>query len=342
MNKAMKAAKITGKRSLSVVDVPAPGPDEEKVIIRVKRSGICGSDIHIWEEGKREGLILGHELGGTVVDPGSRGDLNPGECVTVIPLNPCGECSWCLNSGYHTCKYSLKRGIPGVTAPGSYAKYFAARPDMVRKLPNSVSDVEAAMIEPATVGLHAIGLANIKAGDKVLIIGGGIIGLLCAMWARICGASFIGMSEVNESRAANALEFGDVHALFDARDPKLTSVMIKAAKGLFDKAIDCSASSAGINAAADVLNHQGTLILVGISYSPVSLMTLPVCRKELRIIGDIGYSIPEFEHTIEMMSRGMIHTERFVDDTIGLDDVQKALERLSSSDSPDVKILIEP
>lgn len=338
----MKAVKIAGKRRLSVVEVPVPESDEEKVIIRVKRSGICGSDIHIWEEGTREGLILGHEFGGTVVDPGARVDLNPGERVTVIPLNPCGECSWCLNSGYHACKYSFKRGIPGVTSPGSYAQYFAARPDMVRKVPDTVSDVEAAMIEPTTVGLHAINLANIKAGDKVLIVGAGVIGLVCAMWARICGASFVGMSEVNESRGAKALEFGDIHTLFDARDPKLTSVMKKTAKGLFDKAVDCSASAAGINAAADVLNHQGTLILVGISYSPVSIMTLPVCRKELRIIGDLGYSIPEFEHTIEMMSRGIINTERFVDDTIGLNDVQKALERLSSGGSPEVKILIEP
>ena len=118
--------------------------------------------------------------------------------------------------------------------------------------------------------------------------------------------------------------------------------MLKTAKGLFDKAIDCSASADGINTAAQILNNQGILILVGISYSPVPIMTLPLCLKELRIIGDIGYSIEEFEYTIEMMSRRMIHTERFIDERIGLDDVQAAFERLSSGDAPEVKILIEP
>ena len=338
----MKALEIGGKKRLSVVEVPMPESDGEKVIIRVKTSGICGSDIHMWEKGKPEGLIPGHEFSGTVEDAGPRDDLNPGDRVTVIPLNPCGDCSCCRNSGYHTCKYGFKRGIPGVTAPGSYAEYFKARPDMVRKLPDTVSDVEAAMIEPAAVARHAVNLANIKAGDKVLIVGGGVIGLACAVWARIYGASFVGMSEANESRGAKALELGDIHAMFDAKDPELTSTMKKTAKGLFDKAIDCSASAAGINAAIDVLNHQGTLLLVGINYAPLPIMTLPVCLKELHIIGDMGYSIPEFEHTMEMMSRGMIDPKRFVDNKIGLDEVQGAFERLSSGNSPEVKILIEP
>lgn len=342
MPDTMKALMIQGPKKLKVLDVPAPRADGERVIIRVKTSGICGSDIHIWEEGNRAGLILGHEFGGTVVNPGSRGDLNPGDRVTVIPLNPCGKCSWCLNSHYHTCRYSFKNGIPGVTASGSYAEYFSARPDMVRKLPDRVGDAEAAMIEPAAVGLHAVRHAKIRPGDKVLIAGAGVIGLLCAMWARLYGASFVGMSEVNESRGRKALEYGDIHTLFDAKEPESASTMLKTAKGLFDKAIDCSASADGINTAAQILNNQGILILVGISYSPVPIMTLPLCLKELRIIGDIGYSIEEFEYTIEMMSRRMIHTERFIDERIGLDDVQGAFERLSSGDAPEVKILIEP
>jgi threonine dehydrogenase-like Zn-dependent dehydrogenase len=342
MSGTMKAVKIEGPKKLTVSDVPVPRANGERVLIRVKTSGICGSDLHIWEEGARAGLIMGHEFGGTVEHPGSREDLAPGDRVTVIPLNPCGECPWCLNSEYHTCRYSFKRGIPGVTSAGAYAEYFSARPDMVRRLPGTVGDAEAAMIEPAAVGFHAVHLAGIKPGDKVLIVGGGVIGCMCAMWARLHGASFIGMSEANESRGRKALEFGDIHALFDAKDPELTSTMRTTADGMFDKAVDCSASASGINAAVNVLNNQGTLILVGISYSPVPIMTLPVCLKELRIIGDIGYSIPEFEHVIGMMARRVIHTERFIDSSIGLEDVQGVFERLSSGNAPETKILIRP
>lgn len=342
MKTTMKALKIAGKKRLSVVEVPVPEANGEKVIIKVKASGICGSDIHMWKAGKPEGLIPGHEFCGTVLDTGSRDDLNPGDRVAVIPLNPCGACSWCRDSRYHTCKHGLKRGIPGVTSHGAYAEYIAARPDMVRKLPHTVSEIEAAMIEPTAVGLHAVNLADITPGDKVLIVGGGVIGRLCALWAGIYGAAFMAMSEVNELRGAKALEAGDIHELFDAKDPDVASTMKKRVNGRFDKAIDCSASAGGINSAIDVLDNQGTLVLVGISHAPVPLMTLPVCLKELRIIGDIGYSIAQFEHAMEMMSRGLIDTKRLVDDKIGLDDVQEALERLSSGNGPETKILIEP
>ena len=181
MSDMMKAVKIEGSKKLAVVDSPVPQADGTKVVIKITTVGICGSDLHIWDNGDRVGLIMGHEFCGTVVDPGSREDLKVGDRVTALPLNPCGECPICKDPRFHTCMNSLKNGSPGVTSAGAYAEYFASRPDMVRKLSDTISDVEAAMIEPAAGTLHAVNLAQVKTGEKVLVIGGGVIGMLTAV-----------------------------------------------------------------------------------------------------------------------------------------------------------------
>jgi len=342
MTDTMRAVKIEGPKQLSAVDTAIPQPDGNKVIIKISKCGICGSDIHMWENGDRIGMIMGHELGGTVIDAGSREDLKVGDRVTAIPINPCGECIMCKSNHNHMCINGLKNGSPGVTSDGAYAQYFASRPDMVRKLPDTLSDNEAAMIEPVSVGLHAVNLANIKSGEKVLIIGGGIIGLVTAAWARIFGASYVAMTEANDLRGKKALALGDVHEVFDAKDQDVTAKLLQASKGGFDKALDCSAVPAGINTAIMALKPLGTLVFVGISYTPVPVNTLFTCLKELNFVGQIGYSPEEFDHALELMSRKVLETERFVDNTIGLDGVQEAFELLKSGTTADVKILIEP
>ena len=339
----MKAVKIEGPKKLKLEEMPVPQPDGKNVIVKVSTVGICGSDLHIWENGDRVGLIMGHEFAGTVADSGSREDLNVGDRVTVIPLNPCGECPICKDPRFHTCMNSLKNGSPGVTSAGAYTGYFPARPDMVRKLPDTVNDIEAAMIEPAAGSLHAVRLAQVSPGEKVLIIGGGVIGMLCAAWARIHGASYVAITEPNDLRADKAREMGDAHDVFDAKDPELGDKLLKGAKGMFDKAIDCSAAAAGINAGIMALRPKGIMVLMGISYKPVPIMTLISCLREHNFVGDIGYTIAEFDHTIDMISRKVLETERFVEEaTIVLDDVQSAFERLSSGSTKEVKIIIEP
>lgn len=343
MNETMKAVKIAGPKCLKVEETPTPKPDGSNVVVKVAKVGICGSDLHIWEKGERVGLIMGHEFAGIVADPGSRDDLKVGDRVTVIPLNPCGECLTCKDPRFHMCMNGLQRGSPGVTSAGAYAEYFASRPDMVRKLPDTANDIEAVMIEPAAGALHAVGLAQISPGEKVLIIGGGVIGMLCAVWARIHGASYIAITEPNNLRANKARQMGDANDVFDAKEPELGDKLLKGAGGLFDKAIDCSAAAAGINAGITALRPGGTMVLMGISYAPIPIMTLIACLREHRLVGDIGYTIAEFDYTLEMISRNIIDTIRFVEkDIIGLDGIQGAFERLSSGNTAEVKILIEP
>jgi len=347
MEKTMRALKLFGPREMRIEEIDTPQPDGNRVIIKVNAVGICGSDLHMWEggqvaEGARDGLILGHELAGSVVDPGARADLNPGDRVTFIPIDNCGDCEMCNIGQESMCRNAYKRQTPGVRGPGCYSDYYAARPDLVRRLPDTITDHEAAMIEPSAVTLHGVRLADINPGDTVFITGAGVIGALTAAWARISGASYIAISEPNELRAQKARDLGDADEVFDAKDPELVPKLLGATKGGFTKAIDCSASAPGINTAIMVLRPQSRLVLVGISFAPVPINILFSCLKEIELKGDIAYPIREFDMTMDLIARKKIDVERFISRSIGMDECQATFEELMSGTCGDIKILLKP
>lgn len=341
----MRAVKLTGARLLELVETDTPAGDGEGVIIKVSTCGICGSDIHYWETGLdmcgKTGLILGHEFCGRVVDPGCRVDLCPGDRVTALPLDPCGMCRPCTTGHPNLCSKGMKRSIPGNNSPGAFAQYLKLRPDMVRKLPDSINDKEAAMIEPSSVALHAVRQAGIESGDRVLVTGAGTIGLLCAAWAGISGASYIALSEINPGRRAFAMKFSAADTVFDAGDPYLVSSMKKACGGSFDVAIETSAADAGINTAISALKARGRLVLAGISFHPQSIFTLLLVIKELELKASLGYIPEEFDQVMESIANRTLCVEHLTGRTISLEDVQESFENLASGDSCDVKILLE-
>jgi len=342
----MKAVNLIGPKKLEVTEVEKPAPVGKAAIIRVTSCGICGSDLHYWEAGigmnGLPGLVMGHEFAGVIEDTGGRQDMKSGDRVTAIPINPCGECSACRSGLVQMCLNGMKRPTIGQNSPGAYAEYVSIRPDMVRKLPDTINDLEAAMIEPAAVCLHAVRRAGMKAGDKVLVIGGGTIGLMSAAWARINGASRIFMAEVNETRAVTAEKLQDADEVLDGKDPKMGSKIKKATSGGVDIAIDASASESGINSALTALKARGTLVLAGISLMPQPLMTLAMTCKELTVKGSFGYQIEDFDLATDFIARKMINVGKYISRTIGLTEVQQAFEILHSGTSGEVKIIIRP
>ena len=168
----MKCVQLKGKKEFQIGDIPEPISQNGSVIIDVKKAGICGSDIHYWDVGEPVGLVMGHEFCGVVTNPGSREDLKVGDRVTALPISPCGHCEACLTGNPQYCRetWTYATGL-SLTNPGALAPKMALRPDMVLKVPDNVKDEEMAMVEPTAVGLHAVHLADIKVGQKVLVIG---------------------------------------------------------------------------------------------------------------------------------------------------------------------------
>ncbi len=337
----MKAVAIGSKCQLKLIDAEKPQVNDSKLVIKVEKTGICGSDLHMWHNGVPEGLIMGHEFAGTIADPGPAGDMfSVGERVTAIPANPCMKCKFCEQRLYAACVNYLA-DAPGITTPGAYAEYIAVNPKMVRKIPDTMSMEEGAMVEPSSVALRAIHLGQVQTGDRVLIVGSGIIGLLCAAWARISGASYIALSEINPVRREKALAYGDVDEVFDAGDPKLQRKLLKLTDGGFDKTLECAGPAPAVQAAIGATGFGGTVVLVGVNYDYVPIHTMRVNMREILIKGSYGFSPEQFDMSIDYMARKVLKTKRFVDDMVDFDGVQTAFEKLNDPQGNAVKIMVK-
>ena len=339
----MKCVAINGVKSLEVKEIADPLSVDGRVVVEVKKAGICGSDIHNWDAGAPEGLVMGHEFSGVVLDPGSRTDLKIGDRVTSLPISPCDECEACKSGNHQYCAQTWAHAL-GLTLdnPGSMAQKTSFRPDMIRKLPDTVNDDEGAMVEPTAVSLHAVNLANLKEGAKVLVIGGGVIGLGCAMFAKKAGASLVVVSETNENRGKKAVELGVADKYLDAKDPEFIVKAMTESLGGFDAVIECVGIGPAIDSAIFTVKNGGTIVLVGVSQKPVTTYSMLEVTKELKVFGAIAYTIKEFEDVIEMIANKEIDVMKFVTGTVSLNDTQKAFEDLTSGVGTDIKILIDP
>lgn len=339
----MKAVAIKGVKEFEIKDIERPTIDHENVVIEVKKTGICGSDIHYWVAGEPKGLVMGHEFSGVVKDPGNRTDLKVGDRVTALPISPCGHCEACISGNPQYCPETWTYAVGlSLSNPGGLTKEIKVRSDMVLKLPDSVSDEEGAMVEPTAVGLHAIHLADIKVGAKVLVIGGGIIGLVSAMFAKMEGASYVALSETNKARGEKAVKLGVADEWFDAKDTKMVEKALQKTNGGFDIVIECCGNSPAVGSSLMTVEPGGTVVLVGVSLGTVTIPTVVGVMKELTIKGAIGYTKEEFQTCIDLIATKKADVFKFIDDIVSLEDVQKSYERLTSGTDDAVKILVDP
>ena len=339
----MRAATLVGKRKFEINEIEEPTSKNGEVLIHVLKSGICGSDLHYFETGEPKGLVLGHEFCGTIIDPGDRTDLKEGDVVTALPISPCGHCSACTSGNPQYCKETWKDAVGlSMTHPGGLTSKISVRGDMVYKVPDNVRPEEMAMVEPTAVALHGVHLADIKLGQKVLVIGGGIIGLMSAMLAKKEGASFVAVSETNPNRGKKALALGVADKYYDAtKEDMIMEVMQDTGSG-FDVVIECCGNAPAVTSSLLMVKPGGTVTLVGVATGPISIPTVIAVMNELTVKGAIAYTKDEFETCIQMIASKQIEVMKFVDDMIPLSKVQEAYERLTSGTDDAVKILVDP
>ena len=339
----MKCVKLNGVKEFAIGEIEEPSANGIDVIVDVKKAGICGSDIHYWDLGGPAGLVMGHEFCGIVTDPGSRDDLKIGDRITALPISPCGKCHACLSGNVQYCIHTWDTAVGlALTNPGAYALKTKIRPDMVYKVPDTLTDDEVAMTEPTAVALHAVNLAKIKLGDKVLVIGAGIIGSLSAMFAKKNGASYVAVSEANLARGNKCVQLGNADEVINALSETFKEDALKNCPEGYDVVIECCGNSAAVNSAISVVKTGGTVVLVGVSMTPINYYSVLQVTHELTVIGAIAYTKEEFKTCIDMMAAKQIDVKGCVDDIVSLDNVQSAYERLTSGKDDAVKILIDP
>lgn len=342
-----KRARLVGKQEFIIEEVPFPKVNGNP-IVKVTHVGVCGSDIHYWEEGigtEGEGIVLGHEYAGIIEKSGISG-LKEGQRVVGYTQNPekesCGWCENCQKGDFDHCTNRLVKIALGCEPehPGAYSEYITWYPGAIYPLPETVSNEEAAMIEPAAVGLHAVGLSGIRPGDKVLILGGGIIAMCVAEWARIYGAGEIVLTELNKEKLEKIRSFGVVDKALDADAPDLKERLENEAPDGFDIFFDCIAVEKPLNMAVRLLKRDGIGILVGVNFHPVKFDLYETVVFQKRLQGSKSHTPDEFKAVLRAMASGKLDMKKYVSRRVDLEDIQSVFEEIRHNGN-DFKVIIE-
>ena len=336
----MRALVLNGEGGYAVEERPMPEPDAGEVLFRTHYSGICGTDLHAVQFGRYEdGVVIGHEFAGEVVSVGpSVEGWQVGDRAAVHPKgNVCGACGECRAGYPNMCSASDIGGTAGIGSDGGMAAYVSLPAGKLRSLPDEVSLLEGAWVEPTAVALRGVTRSGFKVGRRAVVIGAGPIGLMTVMHLRLGGASEIIVLEPSALRRAKAEEVGaDITIDPLADDP--TEIFGNDIERP-DYAFECSAAPSALETAVEILPHHGSLTLLGVATFPVNFHSYTIIRKELAVTGSSSYA-EEFDIAIRLFERKALDVQPLTSDVVGLEGVMDAFERLE--DGTAIKILVQP
>lgn len=286
----MKNEKIamTGIRTMARSEIPMPKAAPGEIVVAINHVGICGSDIHFYTEGRigkkvvEEPLILGHEAAGTIVEVGEGVDgLVVGDRVALEPGRACGHCEYCMGGRYNLCPSVAFMASPPYD--GALRNYMAYPASLAFKLPDNISTEEGAMVEPLAVGLHAARRGEVQLGKTVAILGGGPIGIMTVLACRAMSATKVIVSDLFDTRLANALKFGaDV-----AVNPKHTDVeaaVLDATDGQgADVVFETAGSPVTMAQTVKLVKRGGLIVIVGNITKGTSFDFLAITNREVDI-----------------------------------------------------------
>ncbi len=343
----MKAAVLEQWKSIAVREVGDPEPAAGEALVQVGLTGVCGSDFHIFNGDipiARTPVIPGHEFMGTIAGLPGEGPqaLALGQRVAVHPLVSCGVCTACKRGLPHVC---AKLVVIGVNRDGAFAEYVSVPSERLIPLEDDLPDEVAALAEPFAVGYHACRRAALSPGERVLVIGGGPIGLFAAMVARRFGAIDIAVSEPLAARRDFAESHG-VNAFDPLASPCLSDLAARSAGEGYDVVIETSGVDAGIAMAVEAAAPRARIVSLGFPADKVARYNVTFgIMKELSFIGSRVYPREEFCETIDLLTEAVqaedIAFDRLVADVRGLDDLERSILGVAQGEERG-KILIRP
>lgn len=315
----------------SAVDIPSVGPND--VLIKIRRSAICGTDMHIynWDDWAAATIpvpmVVGHEYSGEIVEIGSEvTGFKVGDRVSGEGHITCGHCRNCRAGKRHLCRNTL--GV-GVNRPGSFAEYLSLPAFNVFKLPDDISDDLAAIFDPLGNAVHTA-LSFDVTGEDVLITGAGPIGIMAAAIVRHIGARHVVVTDVNEYRLALAAKMGATRIVNVAKEP-LRDVMadIGMSEG-FDVVLEMSGASAAIDSTLDVINNGGKIAMLGIPPAPMMLDWNPIIFKGLTIKGIYGREMFETWYKMASLIQSGLDIAPVITHHFAIDDFQEGFDAMAS------------
>ena len=337
----MKALTLTDVEKFEIIEKDIPKVKKGQVLIEVSKCGICGSDIHmIWHTGYNAGknAVIGHEFCGTVVDAGDSTILKNGDRVAAIEMDSCLNCDYCNHDKPELCDHVLENG-PGIGTDGGYGQYVLMRDDMAIKLPDGISDISAALVEPFSVSYHGAKQAKVSGGKTVLITGCGPIGLFAAAASYALEASKIVILEANPERIKLAEESHFVTYALNSLDANINKKLTEIEPDGFDAVIECSGNKNASTLALNNLKKGGHMSIIAYGDAP-EIDIFNLVNKERHIDGSLFFTVNEFKEAIELMASKKINLEKYVK-LIKMEEVQETLEKMKRHEENQIKYMID-
>ncbi|UFU01927.1 NAD(P)-dependent alcohol dehydrogenase [Ruania suaedae] len=336
MSATMRASLLVAPEDLQIRDVPRPEPRPGDVLVRIEQVGLCGSDVHFFHHGRvgdlvvAEPLILGHEAAGVITAVGQGvAPERVGERVAIEPQRHCRECSYCLDGRYNLCEQMEFASAPPVH--GAFAEYMALPSMFAHPIPEAMTFEQGALAEPLSVGLAAV--RKVPATEnRVLIAGGGPIGVLTAAAARAHGAREVVLTDPIGGRRELALALGASCAV--APEELADHV----GRG-FEVFIDTSGAPPAIEAGLRALRPGGDAVLLGMGHDRIDLDLFRVQSHELHLHGLFRYT-RTWPTAIDLIARGVVDVDPLISDRTGLAGLTEAMRR--NGDPEVMKILVNP
>jgi L-idonate 5-dehydrogenase len=335
----MLAFVLHGPEDLRATELPRPEPGEGQVLLRVRRAGICGSDIHYFTHGQigrfvpKRPFVLGHEFAGEVAALGA--GVDPallGARVAVDPSMPCGRCRHCRRGRYNLCLDMRFFGSASCDPhlDGGFAEFVAVPARNVHPLPDAISWGEAALLEPLSVAMHACLRAGPLPGRSVLITGGGTIGLLVAMAARAAGAAPVVVSDPAPFARRSAAAIG-ADAALDPTSPDFAAEASARSDGGFEIAFEASGAPRALAQAVALAERGATIVQVGTLPAEVTLPLNEVMARELTLAGSFRFA-NVFEAALRLIVMRRIDVTPLVSAVLGLDRMNEAMAMAVAKD----------
>ena len=344
MEQVMKTAVMTSNNKVELTKRQIPVPGDSEALIKLEYVGVCGSDLHLYEHfwGKsiHEPYVLGHEAAGVVAGVGPKvKNLKVGDRVALEPGKTCGKCEFCKSGKYNLCPDVIFFATPPV--PGVFQEYVAHDADLCFKLPENVSTLEGALIEPLAVGFHAANQGGAHPGQTAVVTGAGCIGLVSMMALKISGVSKVYVLDVMDNRLEKALELGATGVINSKKEDPVKKVKELTGGAGADLIIDTAGVDITVNQGIEYAKKGATLVLVG--YNATGMMNIKstlLTDKEMTIKTVFRYR-NIYPMAIESVAAGLVNLKGIVSNIYTLDDIQAGLQASVENKANLVKAVIK-
>lgn len=336
----MKGIQVKGAFDAQVVDLPRPEAKEGYAVIKVMAASICGTDVTTYRgtnvNVSSYPIVIGHETAGIVeeVDESNEYGIKKGDHVVLDPYLYCGKCYPCSQGKTNCCETLVCLGVHG---DGSMCEHFAHPVHFLRKVPADMPWERVPLAEPLVIGMHGLHTCQVKAGEHIVIIGAGAIGLLAGMGALAYGAVPI-IADVVDERLELARSFGIPHTVNPAREDAVARVReITNGRGA-ECVMEASGSDAGVRSALDYAAYTGRIALTGWPKHEITLPTNLITKKELQVRGSRN-GAGEFEEAIELIHSGKVPVEKIISKVVPYTELPHMLHELSEHPGDYLKVV---